>query len=47
MSRMEGMTASVLVEVIFVSVPVLDLDHTPSENPPYTFSGRSWDLCSL
>ena len=47
MSRMEGMTALVLVEVIFESVPVLDLDHSPSENPPYTFAGRSWDLCSL
>ena len=40
-------SSSVFFKVIFESVPVLDLDHSPSENPPYTFAGRSWDLCSL
>ena len=35
-------SSSVFFKVIFESVPVLDL-----ENPPYTFAGRSWDLCSL
>lgn len=40
-------SSSVFFKVIFESVPALDLDHSPSENPPYTFAGRSWDLCSL